>query len=528
MLARLTRVRYHSAMQLLPSSSFKQVKRFIASGLVLSICSLQVVPLAYANTTSSVDIPAITSAGFDPNNVLNNEDILGLGDMRLGDIQSFLDSRPGILRAYRMPDIDGVERSVAEIVWRISNTYQLNPRYLLALMQKEQSLVDDPNPSQKQLDWATGYAICDDCSMNDPRLQEFRGLANQLEWAAKQHRERYLQQILGTGTTISGKAAGKASLISGQIVVPANNATAMLYSYTPHIHGNYNLWLIWQRWFALHFPEGTIVRGDTSGSIFLLKQGERRPIRTLAIAASLVDVRKIVTTEDSRLSGYRLGDPVNFPNFSLVRTTDGQRYLLSGSKKQLIQAAAFDKFGFNEDEVLDILSEDLKNYSDGADITASSTYPTGLLVKDPRKTYWYIENGTRQRIPDNAFLALYFRHRAARNWTMKQLNAIPRGADYGLQDGELIRGKTSPAVYVMESGQRRAIPSEKAFLELGYAWKNVTVLPDRLVGSYPIGISLDPHAPLPAMLETTPIILTHTATGTVQAASTLTTLSAVR
>lgn len=520
MLARLAQVRYHSSMQLLSKPTVLKVKRLIASGLVLSTF-LNTEHLAYAQSFSNQDDGIIENASFNPNNVLNDEDILKLGDMRLGDVQSFLDSRPGILKTYRTQDIDGVEKSVAEIIWRVANTYQLNPRYLLALMQKEQSLVDDPNPSQKQFDWATGYAICDSCSMNDPRLQDFRGLTNQLEWAAKQHRQGYLQQILARGTTISGKAAGKPVFISGQIIVPANNATAMLYTYTPHVHGNYNLWRIWQRWFALRFPEGTIVRGETTGQIFLLKQGERRPIKTLAIAASLVDTRKIVTTEDSRLTGYRLGDAVNFANYSLVQTPDGQRYLLNGSKKLLIQSKAFDKFGFNQDEVLDVTVDDLKNYTDGPDITTSSTYPTGLLVKDPNKTYWYIENNLRQRIPDTAFLTLYFRHRAARSWTTKQLSAVPQGPDYGLQDGELIRGKTSPAVYAIELGQRRAILSEQAFLELGYAWKNVITLPDRLVESYTLGAPLDPHAPLPAMLEESiaPVILTQTATGTVQAAS---------
>ncbi|MEN9378840.1 MAG: hypothetical protein RJB15_518, partial [Pseudomonadota bacterium] len=51
-------------------------------------------------------------------------------------------------------------------------------------LQKEQSLVTDDTPTQKQLDWAAGYGVCDACSMNDPSLQRFRGFAIQTRRAA--------------------------------------------------------------------------------------------------------------------------------------------------------------------------------------------------------------------------------------------------------------------------------------------------------------------------------------------------------
>ncbi len=499
-----------------PLARFGPSRRPLAHILIACLCvGLTTAPLApsLAQTTTTTDVSEeLKEARFDPNYILDDQDIFGLGDMQLGDIQSFLNGRPGSLASYRALDIDGVERSAAEIIWRIATTYQINPRYLLALLQKEQSLVDDPDPSQKQFDWATGYAICDNCSMNDPRLQEFRGFASQLEWAAKQHRERYLIQILGRGATIAGQAPGRTVTISGRTVTPVNNATAMLYSYTPHIAGNFNLWKIWQRWFALRFPEGTIVRGKTSGDIYLLRNGERRPIKNEAIAASITDISKIVTVEDSRLIAYRLGSSMNFPNFSLVQTPDGKRYLLSGTRKRLIQTKAFEKFGFNEDELIEVATNDLTGYPDGADITTATSYPTGLLVKDVKKVYWYIENNQRQRIPDLSFLDLYFRGRPAKAWTAKQLSAVKEGPVYGLQDGELVRGKTSAAVYVMESGLRRPIASEHDFQELGYAWKNVVTLPDRLLGTYPLGQAVNPHASidLPSLTEPTILLSSNT------------------
>ncbi len=442
---------------------------------------------------------AIPVANFDPNFVLDDSDLFDLGGITLADIQAFL-SEKGTLGRYRAKDIDGVEKSAAEIIWRVSNAYQINPKYLMALLQKEQSLVEGAYPKQKQFDWATGYGVCDSCSKDDPRIQDFKGFANQLEWAAKQHREKYLLQILSKGVTIAGNAPGKTVLIDGKRVTPANNATAMLYSYTPHIHGNVTLWNIWQRWYALTFPEGTIVRGSRSHQLYLLRHGQKKPIASLAVASSLTDVSKIINIEDSKLSAYRLGDKIHFPNYSLVHTGT-ERYLLVGTQKRLISPAAFTKFGFVEDEVIDASEEELDYYSEGADITTKTTYPVGLLVKDPKGAYWYIENAIRHPVPDRVFINLYFKNRTVRSWTQKQLEVVPLGETYRLQDGELVRSKDSPAVYVIEEGKRRPFLSGSDFEELGYSWKNVITLPTALLTNYDLGTPILPHATIPILTE---------------------------
>lgn len=472
-------------------------KRTLTSAVLVSVLLAPNFPaFAQLETPTSTTETLETDRNlFDPDFVLNDDDIFDLGAMNLADIQAFL-SQKGTLGHYRTKDIDGIEKSAAEIIWRVATSYKLNPRYLLALLQKEQSLVEDPRPTQRQFDWATGYAICDNCSKDDPSLQDFKGFANQLEWAAKQHREKYLLQILGKGKTIAGQAPGKTVLIDGQAVTPANNATAMLYSYTPHLAGNRNLWRIWQRWYSLTFPEGTLVRGQDSRTFYLLRYGEKRPIQSLAVASSMMDPSKIVNVNESQLSGYRLGNAISFANYSLVKSND-RIYLLVGSQKRLITDAAFNRFGFNSDEVIETDETTLEEYTDGPDITVQTTYPTGLLVKDPKGAYWYIENAIRHPLPDKQFLTLYFRQRVAKSWTQKQLDAVPVGTPYQLQDGELVRSKDTTTVYVIENGMRRPFVSGSDFEELGFAWKNVIVLPASLLNNYPVGAVVDPHPTYP-------------------------------
>lgn len=452
------------------------------------------VSLAQSLTSDNSTNPGI-DPGFNPNLVLDDNDIFEIGSMTLSRLQALMSAK-GTLGGYRARDIDGVEKSAAEIIWRVAGSYQINPRYLLAVMQKEQSLVEDPNPTQKQFDWAMGYGVCDSCSLNDPSIQDYKGFANQVEWAAKQYREKYLMQILGSGKTISGIAPGKTVMIDGQAVTPANNATAMLYTYTPHINGNLNLWRIWQRWFSLSFPDGSVVKAADSGKIYLIRFGEKRPFASVSIAASMTDTDKIITANEHDLSGYPNGDAIQFPNYALIETPDHTRYLIVGDKKRrFASASVFQALGFISDELIDATPADLTSYEDGPDITRSTVYPVGILVKDAKKNLWYIEDNIKHAIPNASLVKLYFNGWPAKAMTAKQLNAFTQGDDYKLHDGELIRTKDDPAVYVMENGLRRPIPSGDIFEALGWNWKNVVTLPTAVVTTYPMGNPVQLYTP---------------------------------
>jgi hypothetical protein len=443
-------------------------------------------------------------SGFDPNLVLQDEDVFDVTAMPYPRLVSFLKSK-GALATIKVPDTDGVEKTPADIIWRVANTYKINPKYLLVLLQKEQSLVEDPNPSQKQLDWATGYAVCDSCSKDDPSIQDFKGFASQLEWAAKQHREKYLLQILGKGQTIAGQAPGKTITIDGMTVTPANNATAMLYSYTPHLHGNLNLWRIWRRWFSLKFPDGTLVRGKTSKETYLIRLGEKRKFASRSVMESLVDPNKVLEIADTELAAYPDGSDILFPKYALLREPDGSIWLLTGTERRHITTMeAFRKFSFNMDEVEDVEAGELDSYPIGDELSVKTEFPQGALLQDPTNGgIWYVENSVKHAVPSKVFLSLYFRGRPVKKSTVATLNSYETGAPYQLRDGELVRSVSEPAVYVVENGGLRPIPSADVFEGMGWQWKNVVTIADSALKPYIVGepIELEPvSTPAPTIL----------------------------
>ena len=470
------------------------MKRF-PSTLAVSLGLLAMLgqPLAlFAQTTSTELIPAEDAAnGFDPNAVLDDRDLFELGNMDLPAIQLFLNQH-GSLGHMSIRDIDGVEKLPADIIWRVATSYKLNPKYLLALMQKEQSLVEGSTPTQRQLDWAMGFGVCDSCSKDDPRIQAYKGFANQVEYAEKQHRERYLFQLLGNGKTISGYAPGRVTNVDGINIKPINNATAMLYTYTPHIHGNLNLWRIWRRWFSLSFPDGTIAQGKTSKDIFLIRFGQKRLFKSKLVAASMTDLSKVVQVEDSQLSAYTDGNKISFPNYSIVETETGKRYLIDGSTKRfIVSKSAFRKLGFIEDDVIEAKASELADYTDGRDLTATSQFPMGQLAKGIDGKLWYVVDGVKQEIKNTALLNLYFKGRKAKSLTDKQLGTFKTIEPYLLRDGELVTGSKNNTVYVVENSLLRPISSGAVFEGLGWQWRNVVKLPDTVIQLHQIGTPVE-------------------------------------
>jgi hypothetical protein len=478
------------------------LRKLTLSALLLALPGLQAIPHAALAQEASTTKALLEN--FNPEYILSDDDIFDVDGMSYDRMVAFLRAK-GTLADTKLPDIDGVVKPVPDIIWRVARAYKVNPKYLLALLQKEQSLVEDPDPSQKQFDWATGYAICDNCSKNDPAVQEFKGFASQVEWAAKQHREKYFLQILATGTTKAGKAPGKPITINGQTVVPRNAATAMLYAYTPHINGNRNLWIIWQRWYAPRYPDGTVVKAKDSGKTYLIRLGEKRPFASRAVFESLADPKKTILVSDTELAAYPTGAAIKFPKFALVQDEKKSLWLLSGDDKREIESLkTFRKLGFNEDEIVDVKAADIADYAVGKTITAATAFAQGTLLQDKtQKSIWYVEAGEKHKIADPALLKLYFPGRSPKAVTTASLDAYKTAEPYALHDGELVRGAKAPAVFVMENGVRRPIPSADIFETMGWKWSNVATVADAYLQTYPVGAPVDMIA-TPAVAATTP------------------------
>jgi len=212
-------------------------------------------------------------AEFDPTFLISDAEFEDATSMTVGQVQEFLDDRSGCLsnKALHETFAFSYEASACLYDYVLSNgelarsaspaevialsasdpgqpcapgQNWINPKVLLATIQKETSLIDKPsNCTQSVLDKATGYSWFDRGGSNP----KYKGLFN---------------QVIATAFTLTQKYEGfkkkpvqDAITIDGMTFVPANAATAALYTYTPHVHGNENFVAIYEGYFGSGSPK---------------------------------------------------------------------------------------------------------------------------------------------------------------------------------------------------------------------------------------------------------------------------------
>jgi hypothetical protein len=434
---------------------------------------------------SAVLLPNFAFAEFNPDYIISDEELVDYNSMSLAQIQRFLETKGGTLAWYVTTDTDGVTRPSAEIIWRIAQVYKINPKVLLVTLQKEQSLVTDTTPTQKQFDWATGYGVCDSCSMSDPNIQKYKGFATQIDDTAA-----WKRWFLENASTLSWvKLPGQTYLIDAYNVTPNNLATAAFYTYTPHYNGNYNFWKIWQDWFGKFFPDGTVLKEKDGAGIWLIQRGLKRQFSSYSAFISRYSPEKLITVPASELENYETGTPIKFADYSLLRSPHGTVYLLVGDEKRgFTSSEVFKTIGFNPEEIIDVSWEDLNNYPEGEPITLQSVYPVGALLQDKTTGgVYFVENGVKKPIWAKELLNLYFKNKKIISVAPDELAKYPTGEPVKLKDGELVMSQSSPTVYVISNGERRPIPTEEVFNSLGYKWENIVKVPDKILSLHLLG-----------------------------------------
>src|SRR5690606_31054855 len=157
-------------------------------------------------------------------------------------------------------------RTAAQIINDVAKACGINPKVLIVLLQKEQSLVTDDWPWPIQYRSATGYG----CPDTAPCDSEYYGFFNQVYMAARQFRRYAINVNLFNYRTRQTNYIQyhPVTACGGSNVFIENQATAGLYNYTPYqpndaalnnlygtgngcsAYGNRNFWRLFIEWFG--------------------------------------------------------------------------------------------------------------------------------------------------------------------------------------------------------------------------------------------------------------------------------------
>lgn len=446
--------------------------------------------IAMVTMTGSLMLTPFTPAQagvFNPHYIISDAEMRDYTAMSFMEIYDFLDEKGRLNSHFAVDAVDGLLKGTAQLIDDAAKRYRINPKYILVLMQKESSVVETTTPKTWQLDWATGYALCDGCYRTSELAQKYKGFGNQIDAGAGS-----MDWYLTNADTLM--QPGITYTISSMQVTPANHATAALYKYTPHVAGNRLFWGIWTRWFGegvtMNYPDGTLLRDDKTGAVVMMQNGKARPIVNRSVLISRYNEDTVIdinTFDFASLVESNLGRPINFPDIALVRTEDGTTYLLVGDiMRRIVSAEVSAKIGFNPEEIEDIMAADLEGYILGTPVTLDEVFPTGQLVQDTSTGgVFFAEAGVKHVLWDRALLETRFPGQTLLPMTPEELATLPTGAPIMFRDGTLVKSPDNPTVYVIAGGKKMSIPSETVFLAYGYKWINIVTTSEKALSLHP-------------------------------------------
>lgn len=234
------------------------------------------------------------------------------------------------------------------------NLQTIGPKVILTTLEKEQSLVTTDggyspylsgyyNPAcnvsssspyyghggcknnNYKLAWAMGYGVPD----TGGKRHQYKGFYNQVMYGAWQLRFNY-EHSDGTtdwdgtgGWGYSGPVVGQTINIDGTNVTIENRATASLYYYTPHLHGNQNFVALYEQWFGsttgklevsgnlLFSPSSPVIAGVPAAASFKVRNTKSTPVTIDKLVAAVRDMN---------------GKNVNFPTVYNITIDPGETY----------------------------------------------------------------------------------------------------------------------------------------------------------------------------------------------------------
>ncbi|MFH0873692.1 MAG: hypothetical protein V1846_02515 [Candidatus Komeilibacteria bacterium] len=438
-------------------------------------------------STSAQTATTTSTSTIDYNYLISDSELADSDALSQTDILNFLVQNGSFLKNYFMDTGEGRLVSATEMIYRAAQLYQINPKFLLVLVQKEQSLLTSDSPSQRALDYAAGYG----CPDSSPCNERWRGFNKQVISAAAQFRyyldniKEYYYQPGKTYRICNNSADGKCATVT-----PKNVSTAALYIYTPHLHGNELFKTLWDKYFSKsHFPDGSILQVKKDKDIWLIQDGEKRKFATKAAFASRYSVNQILTVEQTDIDAYPTGDPIEYAANTLVVGPDKTYYMLTDQyKRKIASQKVFKLIGFNPSEADEITADQLADIPDGTDITEKDNYPTGALLQDKTTGgVYYIEANTKHPIWAKELMKANYPKMKIYPASQKTLQQFPDGDPVIFKDGVLIKIKDAPDVYVISNGMKLKIPDEKTFGALGYKFSNVIQTSDKVLNLHPQG-----------------------------------------
>lgn len=300
--------------------------------------------------------------------------------------------------------------NASQIIDKVGKACHISQKALLVLLQKEQSLVSDAWPSNRQLTAATGFG----CPDTAPCDSSYGGFFYQVYNAGRQiqYYKANPYEFNHIPFQTNNVLYNPDSSCSSSPVYIENYATAALYNYTPYqpnqaalnnlygegdgcsAYGNRNFWRMYTDWFgdphgapAEQEPNADLIKGDQSDDIFLYAGGTRYYIPA-NLADDLTKLGKPQVLPQTKVNSLPWGYWV-----SNVVTNDRQqpRFISNNGTWALAHCQMAEDYGTPCNKAAHMQDSQLNKLDQKGILTSFVKQPNGLI--------YLVQSGTKREVP---------------------------------------------------------------------------------------------------------------------------------
>lgn len=242
---------------------------------------LTIIVVSLGITSTSLAQTSAFTPDYNPSNLIDNPTLVNNDTMTPQEIQAFLTDVGSGLAGYSAVEACdstiapyypncGQDVSAAQIIYDASQAYDINPRAILATLEKEQALITDPTPSASQIDCAMGYNSCSGYVGFFTQVDNgtwalaynYQGALGTAQWLSWYPGTNYpcanASSLYSAGLYPSNTVTFADPGGSAETVTLTSAATASLYCYTPYVgpydvtgySGSYYFVYYYQLWFG--------------------------------------------------------------------------------------------------------------------------------------------------------------------------------------------------------------------------------------------------------------------------------------
>jgi hypothetical protein len=447
---------------------------FLAGALVATLISV----VSPAQTATAAD-----AVLFEPGNIISDAVFFDGQSMDAGAVQTFLSAQVPrcsvgytCLKDYHQdtPDRPAVANgcaayagraaeTAADIITRVGVACGISQKAMIVLIEKEQGLITDTWPSDRQYRSATGYG-CPDTAVCDTT---YYGFFNQVYAAALQFKyyaanPTRWNHVPGRNNEV--RYHPNAACGSGTVFIQ-NQATAGLYNYTPYqpnpaalgnlygagdgcsSYGNRNFWRMFSDWFGSPTMGTSLLRTVANGTVYLVSGSVKYPISSMGIFAALAPLGALGYVSQSYLDRFTVGTTVG----RSIRANNGTIYFYdSGIKLPFSSCAQAVDYG---------ASCAADGYVQLTDAQIAAFYPGPVLqpvLGTVEGSRYYIKNGTKAEILDDQAQSLAGIPAGMNVLTENAVAALPLVAPV-TRDGAYVRTRSTSDYSLLASAKRYGI-----------------------------------------------------------------------